>query len=158
MRTARLRGWLSLGALLAAIGLSAFTADPTFGHYELDLARSMQTNGPLPRSMAVTREATPAGIRQTTDAVQANGAVFHASYTAKYDGVAVPVTGAPFDRIAVSDAGEHALTDKRTKVGGLYSAYGRTEFSSDGERMTVTIVGVFTDGRPFKQVLAFDKH
>ena len=45
------------------------------------------------KSLTVTREAADGGVKQTTTGEQTNGTAINASYTAKYDGKDVPVTG-----------------------------------------------------------------
>ena len=55
----------------------------------------------------------------------------NASYTAKYDGKDVQVTGnAPYDTIAVKQVNANTLTDERKTTGGPYKATGRTVISA----------------------------
>jgi hypothetical protein len=147
-----------LTVILPVAAPAAFGADNTFGTYELNFAKSKQAPSPMPRSLTVTREASNGGVKQTTTGEQANGTAFYASYTSKYDGKYVQVTGnAPFDTIAVKRLNANTLTDERNKTGGPYKAVGRTVFSNGGKTMTVTINGTNADGKEFSQLLVFDK-
>jgi hypothetical protein len=97
-------------------------------------------------------------VKQTTTGEQANGTAINASYTAKYDGKEVQVTGnAPYDSIAIKQVNANTLTDERKKTGGPYKATGRTVVSNGGKTMTTTVKGTNADGKEFTQVFAFDK-
>src|ERR1039457_3689941 len=95
MRTILTRAILGL----AITTVAAFGADNTIGTWKLNVAKSKYTPAPFPlKSMTVTREAADGGVKQTTTGEQADGTAINASYTAKYDGKDVQVTGnAPYD-------------------------------------------------------------
>src|ERR1039457_3127090 len=121
--------------IMAVAALAAFGADNTLGTWKLNIEKSKYTPAPMPvKSLTVTREASDGGVKQTTTGEQADGTAINASYTAKYDGKEVPVTGnAPYDTIAVKQVNANTLTDERKKTGGPYKATGRTVISNGGK-------------------------
>ena len=147
-----------MATVLAVAAYAAPDAAANFGVYELNLASSSQTTGPMPKTLTVTREVSPEGVKQTTTGLTADGAAFYATYTSKHDGKFVTVTGnAPFDRIEVEQVDANTVVDERKKTGTTYVGGGRTVFSNDGGAMTVDIKGVGADGGAFAQHLVFDK-
>ena len=100
----------------------------------------------------------PGGVKQTTTGERADGTAIQASYTAKYDGKDVQVTGnSQYDTIAIKQVNANTLTDERKKSGGSYKATGRTVVSNGGKMMTTTTKGTNADGKEFTQILVFDK-
>src|SRR5215472_13702985 len=144
---------------LAITSVAAFAADNTIGTWKLNVAKSTYTPGPMPiKSLTVMREASDGGVKQTTTGERADGAKINASYTAKYDGKDVPVTGnSQYDTIAIKQVNASTLTDERKKTGGPYTATGRTVVSNGGKTMTTTTKGTNADGKEFTQVLVLDK-
>jgi hypothetical protein len=129
--------------LLALPALAALGADNTIGTWKLNVEKSKYTPARMPvRSLTVVREAADGGVKQTTTGEQTSGTQINASYTAKYDGKDVPVTGnAPYDTIAVKQVNANTLTDERKKTGGPYKGSGRTVVSDGGKIMTTTVKG-----------------
>jgi hypothetical protein len=81
------------------------------------------------------------------------------SYTAKYAGKEVTVTGTnlTYDTIAIKQVNANTLTEERSKKGGKYHASVRTVVSKDGKTMTATQKGSGADGKAFTAVAVFDK-
>jgi hypothetical protein len=144
---------------LAITTVGAFGADNTLGTWKLNVAQSKYTPAPMPvKSLTVTREASDGGVKQTTTGERADGTAANSSYTAKYDGKDVQVTGnAPYDTIAIKQLNANTLSDERKKTGGPYKATGRTVVSNGGKKMTTTTKGTNADGKEFTQVFVFDK-
>ena len=155
MRTILTRALIAL----AITTVAAFGADNTLGTWKLNVAKSKYTPAPFPlKSLTITREASDGGVKQTTTGEQADGTAINASYTAKYDGKDVQVTGnAPYDTIAIKQVNANTVTDERKKTGGPYKATGRTVVSNGGKTMTNTVKGTDADGKEFTQILVFDK-
>ena len=139
--------------------VAAFGADNSLGTWKLNVAKSKYTPAPMPiKSLTVMREASDGGVKQTTTGERADGTAINASYTAKYDGKEVHVTGnSQYDTIAIKQVNANTLTDERKKTGGSYKATGRTVVSNGGKTMTTTTKGTNADGKEFTQVLVFDK-
>lgn len=144
---------------LAFTASAALAADNTLGNWKLNLEKSKYTPAPMPvKSLNLAREGSDGGVKQTTTGEQADGTAINASYTAKYGGNEVPVTGnAPYDTIAVKQVSANTLTDERKKTGGSYKATGRYVVSHGGKTMTSTIRGTNADGKAFVAVFVFDK-
>src|SRR5271169_5692904 len=144
---------------LAITAIAAFGADNTLGTWKFNAGKSKYTPAPMPvKSLTVTREASDGGVKQTTSGERTDGTAINASYTAKYDGKDVQVTGnAPYDTIAVKQVNANTLTDERKKTGGQYKATGRSVISSNGKTMTTTTKGTNAAGQAFTSTFVFDK-
>jgi hypothetical protein len=81
------------------------------------------------------------------------------SYTVKYDGKEVPVSGSGlvYDTIAVKQVDANTLTDVRFKKDGKYKATGRFVVAKDGKTATLTTNGTGADGKPFSGVSVYEK-
>src|SRR5450432_2243080 len=112
---------------LAITTIGALGADNSIGTWKLNVEKSKYTPAPMPvKSLTVTREAADGGVKQTTTGEQADGTPINASYTAKFDGKDVPVTGnAPYDTISIKQVNANTFTDARKKTGGPYQATSR---------------------------------
>ena len=143
----------------AITSVAALAADNTLGTWKLNVAKSKYTPAPLPiKSLTVVREASEGGVKQTTTGERADGTAVNASYTAKYDGKYVQVTGnSPYDTIAIKQVNANTLTDERKKTGGPYKATNRIVISNGGKTMTSTTKGINADGKEFTQILVLDK-
>ena len=89
-----------------------------------------------PSSATVRIEDVADGIRVISDSTNAAGAKNHTEYTAKFDGLEVPVTGAPGATVAVMRAGARAFDVVIRNKGA--TTYGHDEISADGHTRTVT--------------------
>ena len=145
---------------LAMTAITAFGADNSLGTWKLNVEKSTYTPAPFPlKNLTLTREASDGGVKVTIAGEQANGTPINASYTAKYDGTASPVTGsgAPYDTISIKQGNANTFTDERKKTGGPYQATGRTVISNGGKSMTTTTKGTNADGKAFTSTFVFDK-
>ena len=154
-----MRTILNTTLLALAITVVAFGADNTIGTWKLNVEKSKYTPAPMPiKSLTVIREASDGGVKQTTNGQRADGTAISSSYTAKYDGKDVQVSGnAQYDTIAIKQVNANTLTDERKKTGGSYKATGRTVVSSGGKTMTTTTKGTNADGKEFSQILVLEK-
>jgi hypothetical protein len=144
---------------LAITTVAAFGADNSIGTWKLNVEKSKYTPAPMPvRSLTVTREASDGGVKVTTTGEQADGTQINASYTAKYDGKDVQITGnSPYDTIAITQVNANTLTDTRKKTGGSYRGTSRLVVSGGGKTMTTTTKGTNGDGKEFTSTFVFDK-
>jgi hypothetical protein len=153
---------LSLTKVFLALAIttgSAFGADNTIGTWKLNVEKSKYSPAPMPvKDLSVTREASDGGVKVTTTGQQADGTAINASYTAKYDGKVVQVTGnAPYDTISIKQVNANTLTDERKKTGGPYHATSRIVISNGEKTMTVTTKGTNTAGKKFTSTFVLDK-
>jgi len=155
-----MRNLLTKAALaLGIMTIAAFGADNSIGTWKLNLEKSKYTPAPMPvKSLTVTREAADGGVKVTTTGEQADGTAINGSYTAKYDGKDVTVTGnSPYDTIAIKQVNPNTLTDVRKKTGGPYRATGRAVISTDGKTLTTTAKGINGQGKAFTSIFVFEK-
>jgi hypothetical protein len=145
--------------LLALTSIAVLAADNTLGTWKLNIEKSKYTPTPMPvKSLTITREASDGGVKVTTSGEQADGTAINASYTVKYDGKEVSVTGnSPYDTIAVKQLNANTLTDERKKTGGSYKATGRALVSNGGKIMTTTTKGTNASGQEFTSTFVFEK-
>jgi len=155
-----MRTILTKAAVTMAIAtIAAFGADNTLGTWKLNVAKSKYTPAPMPiKSLTLMREASDGGVKHTTTGERSDGTMIQASYTAKYDGKDVAVTGnSQYDMIAIKQVNANTLTDERKKTGGPYKATGHTVISNGGKTMTTTTKGTNADGKEFTATNVFDK-
>jgi hypothetical protein len=155
MRTLLTRALIAL----AITTIGALGADNSIGTWKLNVEQSKYTPAPMPvKSLTVTREAADGGVKQTTTGEQADGTPINASYTAKFDGKDVPVTGnAPYDTISIKQVNANTFTDARKKTGGPYQATSRLVISNGGKTMTTTTKGTNAAGKAMNSTFVFDK-
>jgi hypothetical protein len=132
--------------------------DNSLGTWKLNVEKSKHTPALLPfKSQSVIRSASDGGVKVKTTGVQADGTALSSSYTAKYDGKDSPVTGAPFDTIAIKQEDANTFTATVKQASGKFHAKGRTVISKDGKVMTTTVSGTNADGKAFSATLVYDK-
>ena len=147
---------LFIGATITVIG--AFGADNSIGNWKLNLEKSTYNPGPpTVKSLTAERQASEQGVNSVSTGVLANGDSINFSYTAKYDGKDYPVTGAPWDTVAIKQVDANTFTSASKKTGGTYSSTSRTEISKDGNTMTVASKGTNAEGKAFDNLMVFDK-
>ena len=139
---------------LACVALNA--ADNTVGTWKLNLDKSKFDPSPPLKSATSTRESSEGGVKVTTTGELADGTPLNSSYTAKYDGTDSPVTGAPWDTIALKHVSANTYTSTSKKGGKLYGN-ARTVISNGGKTMTTTSNGTNAEGKKFHYVMVYDK-
>jgi hypothetical protein len=142
---------------MAIIATVAFAADNSLGTWKLNMEKSKFTPSAPVKSLTSTREASDDGVKVTTTGEAADGTPINGSYTAKYDGKEYPVTGAPFDSIAIKQVNANTFTANQKNSGTKYSTTSRSVISKDGKTMTVHVRGTGTDGRPVSYTMVSEK-
>src|ERR1700758_4110315 len=105
-----LKNSIRLMALTVFTVMSAFSADESLGTWKLNLEKSKFSPSAPVKSLTTTREASDGGVKVTSTGERADGTPINASYTAKYDGKEYPVTGSPYDTIAVKQVNANTFT------------------------------------------------
>lgn len=147
-------GKLFLTTLVASIVL--YGADNALGTWKLNMDKSKFDPAPIVKSLNVTREAADDQVKVTTTGEQVSGTPINASYTVKYDGKEVPVSGAPYDATAIKQVNANTFTAVQKKNGKVYANV-RMVISQDGKTMTTTSTGTNAEGKKFHNVMVFDK-
>ena len=152
----------SLRMMMATVAMAAvaFCADNTLGTWKLNAARSKPAAGVSPmKSLTVVRAAAGEAVKVSVKGEREDGTKIDVSYTAKYDGKAVTLSGSglPYDTLAVKQVDADTTTDIRSKKGGKYKGTGKFAVSKDGKSATLTNKGTGADGKPFESMTAYDK-
>jgi hypothetical protein len=151
-----------LGITFAVLAMAAIAlgADNTLGTWKYNAGKSKPAPGVSPiANLTVTREAADGGAKFSDSGERADGSKIDNSYTTKYDGkeVAVTGTGLAWDTVAIKQVNANTLTEERSKKGGKYHSTVRNVVSKDGKTMTATSKGTNADGKAFTAVAVFDK-
>jgi hypothetical protein len=146
---------LTFVVVLTAVG--AFAADNTLGTWKLNMEKSKFSPSAPVKNLTQMREAADGGVKVTVTGELADGNPINGSYTAKYDGKESPVTGAPYDTIAIKQVNANTFTFVQKKTDGKYSVTGRTVISKDGKTMTSTVKGTNAAGQPYTATMVWDK-
>ncbi len=145
---------------MAALAAVAFCADNTLGTWKMNVGKSKAPAGQSPiKSVTAVRAATADGVKMTATGEREDGTKIDFSYTAKYDGKAVSVTGngLPYDMISTKLVNANTMKSAASKKGGKYKSTGIFAVSKDGKTATLSTKGTGADGKPFEGVTAFDK-
>jgi hypothetical protein len=151
-------------SLLAALALCAQVPDPLDGTWKLDVAKSKVSPAELAQKSATTKfEVTQDTIKMVNDAVDVQGRVTHAEYTAKLDGKDYPwkgtIDGKPNpDQDAVAaqrvDSHTYLITNK---LKGQTLTIQRTVVAADGKSRTNTVIGKTVQGQPVNVTMVYQK-
>jgi hypothetical protein len=144
-----------LGIAITVTG--AFAADNPLGTWKLNMEKSKFSPSAPVKSLTATREATDDGVKVTTTGERADGTPINGSYTAKYDGKEYPVTGAPYDSIAIKQVNENTFTTLQKNSGTKYNTTTRAVISKDGKTIKVTVRGTGADGNPIRYTMVYEK-
>ena len=133
------------------------TDDPVLGTWRLNVERSTFTPGPGWRSQVRTYRAAPGGVSVTWSGVDAGGETMQVSYTYAYDGRDYPMVGsASYDTLNAVRVDERTVRSEEKRDGVIVGIAVRT-VSPDGRSLTITDQGTNRRGRPFSQILVFDR-
>lgn len=151
---------MALFALAVTTTVSAWGADNSLGTWKANIEKSTYTPAPWPvKSLTVTREEAPGGVKVTNTGTRADGSAINSTYTAKYDGSPSQVTGegAPYDSISIKQANANTFSYEATNSKTKYHAKGRIVVSADGKTMTASASGMDADGKPMKLKIVYEK-
>jgi hypothetical protein len=98
MRKNLLLSSLLLCALTSLYGQPAFASENWVGSWKLNAAKSNFGWAAVTRTQTLKFEATPAGIKLTSEGTDAQGKPMQGEYTSKFDGKDVAWTGNPSAR------------------------------------------------------------
>lgn len=155
-----LAGMITLGAVLAlaipALQVSAQSADPVNGTWNLNLAKSKFSGSP-PQSEMRTYEVSGDSVKTSTDRVDSQGKRVHTEAAPKYDGKDYPIIGNPdADTVAVTRVDAYSTASTLKKAGRTVIKTTRS-VAKDGKTMTITVKGTNAKGEKIDNVLVFDK-
>jgi hypothetical protein len=143
-------------AVTWAVGAPAFAGENWVGTWKMNAAKSKL--GPTAvRAQTLTFEATPAGIKLTSDGTDAQGKPVHGGYTSKFDGKDVPWAGNPMADTACPRKVDDSTYENVWKKGGKATVTATVAVSKDGKTLTVTQTGKDSSGAAVSSVAVYDK-
>ena len=145
--------------LVSALGVSTLAqGNSSVGSWKLNVAKSKFSPDPAPKSVSLKIEATGMAATTTVDAVAADGATQHWTYTSGYDGMDVPVTGTnQYGDMASRKRISASTTETTFKRAGKVTFVNTVVVSSDSKMLTVTSKGTDVQGRAASSVLVYDR-
>jgi hypothetical protein len=144
--------------LAALISTAAWAeTDAGLGTWKLNLKKSSFKAGTAPKQALLSFEASGKGVKSRQEWVSASGDKTEAEYTANYDGKDYRVKGsAAVDSIALKMRDARTV-DRWDKKDGKVVQYFTRRVSADGKTMMVTHKATAPDGKPFENVMLFEK-
>ena len=142
--------------ILATLSVTSWAADNSIGTWKRNEEKSKFVGSHSTAGLTSVREAIPGGVKVTNTVFMKDGTESKHTYTAKYDGVLVPVSGGvPNQMMAIKqiDANTFAITMKTTNRLGT----SQLRVAEDGKSYTNTVPGTDKDGKPFTNVWVFEK-
>lgn len=146
---------------LAAVFLAAsalFAADlPLAGTWKLNRAKSKFSVGQLPKSLVITIEALPNGLRYTSQSVTSEDRQLGMTYEAKFDGRDYPIRdNERYDAVAWTRVDARTYLAVTKKNG---QTVGSTKYSvaADGKTFTRTGTAQREGGEPNKYSELFER-
>jgi len=134
-------------------------ADNSLGPWKRNTEKSKYN--PMPpnpfKSQTMVREVADGGVKVTSKGQRADGTPVETTYTLKYDGkpVSVTGTGSQFDTISMKQIDANTFTSETRKTGGKYHTTGKTVISKDGKTMTNTSKGTDSEGKPISFTIVY---
>jgi len=144
---------------VVALSLSAAQAqtDPLLGTWVMNVAKSHYSPGPPPRNQTSVYEAAGQGVKVTVTGTSADGKATAYSFTTKFDGTDVPVTGNPdWDTTSFKRTDNHTIEFTRKKDGKVVLT-GTMVLAKDGTTRTVTTTGVNAKGEKIHNVGVYER-
>jgi hypothetical protein len=131
--------------------------DPVTGTWKLNVARSKFTPGPGWQSQTRVYAAAPTGVSVTWTGIDASGETMRVNYTYAYDGRDYPMAGsASYDTLNAVRIDKWTARSEEKRDGKTVGIAVR-KLSRDGKVLTITDEGTNRKGRPFSQLLIFDR-
>ena len=155
-RTATL-GLILAVAAIARISLPVQAGDHLAGTWELNVAKSKFNPGPPLKGSTRKFEALGDGLKFSGQNLNADGTTLTVEFTAYFDGKEYPIKGDPnADTLSLGRI-DRFNTEGTFKKAGKVTYRVKRVVSQDGKIWTLTAEGTNTQGKPYSDVLVFDK-
>ena len=150
---------VSLAACCALVLSSsvAMAAENWLGTWKIDTAKSKYSPGPAPKSFTLKWEATPGGIKFTSDGVAADGKPNHSMYLSKFDGKDVAYEGNPEADTCAPLKSDDSNYSNPWKKAGKSTISAKVAVSADGKTLTITQTGMNTKGQAVNNTMVYTK-
>ena len=146
-----------LATAVPEIGLAQ--SNPLIGTWKLNLAKSKYMGAPPPRSQTLNFAGEGENLKDTVDAVDAQGQATKTVFIHIYDGKPHPTTGVVgglYDSSTYTRVDANTVNFVRSKDGKAVQT-GWFVVSGDGKTYTVTTGGIGPNGQAMSTVGVFDK-
>jgi CTP-dependent riboflavin kinase len=141
-----------------ALTIVAMAADnPFVGTWKLNVAKSKNTSGTLPKSETWKIEDQVGGQRDTFDGVDTNGKPYHIKAAPKYNGKDTSVSGDPTSDVVALKRIDANTIQSVTKKGGKEVAKFQIVVSKDGKTLTLTEKGRDSKGHDYTNTTVYDR-
>jgi hypothetical protein len=157
MRKVYLARALAVCGVTLISGALALAGDNWVGTWKLNLAKSKYSPGPAPKAQSLKFEATPDGIKLSSEVVNAEGQATKGGYSSKFDGKEVAITGnANADTAAPRKINDNTYENTWKKAGKVTITI-KGVVSADGKTLTITQSGTDAQGRPVSSTAVYEK-
>ncbi len=144
------------GVMLISASL-AVAGDNWVGTWKLNTAKSKYSPGPGPKSLTLKFEATPEGIKLSSQGVSAEGQPTAGGYTSKFDGKEVTMAGNPNADTSLPKKIDDNNYENTWKKAGKVTITTKAVVSADGKTLTITQSGTDSQGKAVSSTAVFEK-
>jgi hypothetical protein len=153
---------LILSSLLVCAATSmwaipAFASENWVGSWKLNAAKSHFGTVAATRAQTLKFEATPDGIKLTSDGTDAQGKPMHSDYTSKFDGKDVAWTGNPSADMACPTRIDDNSYENVWKSGGKTTMTAKVVVSDHNNTLTITQTPTDPQSAAARSVAVYDK-
>jgi hypothetical protein len=147
----------SLLLCAATLASQAYAGENWVGSWKLNAAKSKLSTEALGRAETLTFEATPAGIKLTSEGKDAQGKPMHGEYTSSFDGKEVAWTGNPSADVASPKRIDDNSYENVWKLSGKKTMTSKVVVSEDKKTLTVTQTPAGAQGAAVPSVAVYDR-
>jgi hypothetical protein len=148
---------LMLCAVASLSGQPAVAGENWVGTWKLNAAKSNFGSAPVVRAQMLKFEATPAGIKLTSDGTDAEGKPMHSGYTSKFDGKDVAWAGNPSADIACPTRIDDNSYENVWKSGGKATMKAKVVVSDQNKTLTVTQTPIDAQDATKGSIVVYDR-
>jgi hypothetical protein len=148
---------LLLCAATSIWGQPAFASENWVGTWKLNAAKSNFGSAAVTRAQTLKFEATPAGIKLTSEGTDPQGKPMQGEYTSKFDGKDVAWTGNPLADMACPKRIDDNSYENVWKNGGKQTMTAKVVVSNNNKTLTVTQTPTDAQGAAAGSVAVYDR-
>lgn len=141
----------------ATLASQAFAGENWVGSWKLNAAKSKFATQSASRAETLRFEATPAGIKLTSEGTDAKGQPMHGEYTSNFDGKEVAWTGNPSADVASPKRIDDNRYENVWKLSGKKTMTSKVVVSDDKKTLTVTQTPAGAQGEAAPSVAVYDR-
>ena len=152
--------FLSSLLLVAATSIwaqPASASDNWVGSWKLNTAKSNFGPASVAHAQTLKFEATPAGIKLTSEGTDAQGKPMHGEYTSRFDGKDVVWTGNPSADMACPRRIDDNNYENVWKTGGKATTTAKAVVSNENKTLTITQTPTDPQGTAARFVAVYDR-